>query len=115
MNSQMLIIALANLTSLGIWVGIQQAMGIFCCCFPTYRPFLKHLKLPDSITSRYASLLGRTRHSTNKSQYRTDNSYDLGNLGHEESVLTRVEASSNTHKAGYPVKTVNVERTVEMV
>ena len=124
----MLIIASVSVSSLGMWVAIQQAMGIFCCCFPTYRPFLKHLKLPDSISSRYASFLARTRPSTNKSdktsefsnaykaQYRTDGSYDLGNLGHEESVLTRVEASSNTHSnTGYPLKTVNVERTVEMV
>ncbi|KUJ10158.1 uncharacterized protein LY89DRAFT_787787 [Mollisia scopiformis] len=119
----------SNLHELGLWVGIQTVMAVFCCCVPTYRPFIKGMKLPKSITSRYASMLGQRTGSSktrsNKSSqnsdpyskpHLTDGSYDLGNLGHEESVLTRVEVGSmKDNHSSYPMKTVNVESTVEMV
>jgi len=119
----------SNLHKLGLWVGIQSLMAVFCCCVPTYRPFLKQFKLPKSITSRYASMLERRTRSSksrsNKFSQLSDpdplpnskgDGHSFSNLGQEERVLTRVEVGSMKDiNRGYPMKTVNVESTVEMV
>jgi hypothetical protein len=119
-----------NLHPLGLWVAIQSLISVFCCCVPTYRPFIKQLKLPKSVTSRYASFLERQRgssksksskpsqlsHSYRKPDSSKDDRFDMSNLGQEDRVLTRVEAGSVKDTNGsYPLEAINVHSTVEMV
>ena len=120
---------IANLHPLGLWVAIQTLISVFCCCVPTYRPFIKQLKLPKSVTSRYASFLERQRgssksRSSKPSQlshsYRNpdskDDGFDMSNLGQEDRILTRVEGGSVKDTNGsYPLEAINVHSTVEMV
>lgn len=42
-----------------MWLTIQLAFAIICCCLPTYRPILPSRTFLSSFKSRYASLLER--------------------------------------------------------
>jgi hypothetical protein len=116
-----------------LWVTVQLAMAILCCCFPTYRPLIQHITIFDKIKSSYNSLIGgrsgtKTTGSKKSTQFSLSHpyahpesgNYDLGNFGHDGQVLTQVEAGSrpdndSEHKKGYTLKSINVESMVEIV
>ncbi|KAH8652664.1 hypothetical protein BGZ60DRAFT_387648, partial [Tricladium varicosporioides] len=108
----------------GFWVTVQLAMAVLCCCIPTYRPLLKQIKVPDSLRSRLGNRSRSTNTGSNKStlaegSHKYNRQQDgLGDFGWDGDALTKVGA--NTYGDGnrgkvYPLKSIRVESTVEIV
>jgi len=106
---------------------VQLTLAIICCCAPTYRPLLKYFSLFQTIKSRYHSITrGGTsgRSTAPRSNVGHDesmsNRYYLGEIGPERRILTVVEGNAQNDslsedRRDYHSKTIDVQRTVEMV
>ena len=106
---------------------IQLTLAIICCCVPTYRPLLKHFRLFETIKSRYHSftrggISGKSTVPGSNAGHdeSMSNRYYLGDIGPERRILTVVEGNAkseslNEDRRDYPSKTIDVQRTVEMV
>jgi len=121
-----------NISNLGWWLGLQLAFGVLCCCFPTFKPLFTNSTFLSGLRSRYASLMRGTSASGSKNTPlpeslvpKTNAGYDRfhnssKNVGNEDWVLARSHATighsdSYDAKTDFPMNSINVERTVDVV
>jgi len=121
-----------------ILVSVQCFAAVLCSCLPTYRPIFRKLNLIANFKATYASLLrrsGRGSSGSNSRQADDENHFatretiggrkynrfaSSGNVAKDEGwVLTRSEAliqgDTFTDTGNYPLHSINVERTVDIV
>lgn len=119
----------------GVWLLVQLGIGVICCCLTTFRPLLPKGQFLTHLKSQYTKLLGRsqrhrsslsssgmTRPNKGSTQQPWQNRYNnVGDAEGDTMVLTSATGGIHdgdkhtTGETGFPLNTISVRRSVEIV